>query len=377
MEIEQAYRKLGVKPGASFKEVVEAREDLLAVWHPDRLSDKPRLRSKARAQVREINEAYEALMKHLGRTSTVGESSASANRTTEPTAAPSGDAGSDQPSASLFDEVFSEGTLKSRRQQIPIWPFFALIIVVGPLVSYLLQSSGGDEAEEPPSYSPATEVSRLPTGDEVGSDPEIEIQALDQAAREAAEPTAPTRDSSPSTVGQAPAATPAAARASPDPVLPARQTATQASSQPPEESTAGALTSPSTNVSPPDQPEREPGRPLLVRDPGQPQDSGTEEEESSSSENPETPSQEALRAYSSLLEKSAIAQRLVGGGFEALQFLEWKVVQERGSEIWIDLIVTGPDGGQVHFIWSVDAVDGVVRALSQAARNLESENRAQ
>ncbi len=65
-EIEQAYRTLDLKPGATVKEIVEARDDLLALWDPNRLKSHPRLRSKAAVKIREIHGAYQVLMQHPG-----------------------------------------------------------------------------------------------------------------------------------------------------------------------------------------------------------------------------------------------------------------------------------------------------------------------
>lgn len=57
----QAYRLLGLAPGASFEDVKTAYRDLAQVWHPDRFPDNARLREKAEVNLRRINEAYTVL----------------------------------------------------------------------------------------------------------------------------------------------------------------------------------------------------------------------------------------------------------------------------------------------------------------------------
>lgn len=57
----QAYRLLGLAPGATVDEVKVAYRDLAQVWHPDRFPDNDRLREKAQLNLQRINEAYAVL----------------------------------------------------------------------------------------------------------------------------------------------------------------------------------------------------------------------------------------------------------------------------------------------------------------------------
>lgn len=53
------YEVLGLQNGATKNEVQQAYRDLVKVWHPDRFSaDDERLRRKAEAKLRELNEAF-------------------------------------------------------------------------------------------------------------------------------------------------------------------------------------------------------------------------------------------------------------------------------------------------------------------------------
>ena len=64
LDTAQAYRELGLAPGATVDEVKTAYRDLAQVWHPDRFSDNNRLREKAQQKLQRINEAY-ALLRDL------------------------------------------------------------------------------------------------------------------------------------------------------------------------------------------------------------------------------------------------------------------------------------------------------------------------
>ncbi|NLT39121.1 MAG: J domain-containing protein [Clostridiales bacterium] len=65
------YKVLGVSPGASEQEIKRAYRDLARKYHPDNYHDNP-LSELAQDKMKEINEAYEAIMKN--RTSGGGSS---------------------------------------------------------------------------------------------------------------------------------------------------------------------------------------------------------------------------------------------------------------------------------------------------------------
>ena len=54
-----------------------------------------------------------------------------------------------------------------------------------------------------------------------------------------------------------------------------------------------------------------------------------------------------------------------------MRFTEWSIAGRRGSELLVDLVAEQFGGEPVHFVWGVDTATGKVRALSQAARDLE------
>lgn len=65
------YEVLGVRQGASLDEVRQAYRELAKKYHPDRYADNP-LRDLAEEKMREINEAYDYLMKNNTNSSSNG-----------------------------------------------------------------------------------------------------------------------------------------------------------------------------------------------------------------------------------------------------------------------------------------------------------------
>ncbi len=59
--LDKYFEVLELNPGASLDEIKQAYRDLAQIWHPDRYSHNPRLRSKAEERFKNINEAYQKL----------------------------------------------------------------------------------------------------------------------------------------------------------------------------------------------------------------------------------------------------------------------------------------------------------------------------
>ena len=59
------YKVLGISPGASEQEIKKAYRDLARKYHPDNFQDNP-LADLAQEKMKEINEAYDTLMKNPG-----------------------------------------------------------------------------------------------------------------------------------------------------------------------------------------------------------------------------------------------------------------------------------------------------------------------
>lgn len=319
MNIEEAYRTLDLKPGATLKQVVEARDDLLALWDPDRLTRHPRLRSKAAGKIEEIRSAYTTVMERLGE---------SGGRRGEADA-PSSDV-SPRSSASLFDEVFAHKPA-GKRWNVPPWAIFVAALALAAGIYFLSPAFSGSQSaglQPPPDSVPPVDESP-PIQNNAETEP---FGATEQPAEPGPPPRAP----------ESPTPEPAAAK-------------------PPQRPSGAQAAQPSAPSG---------RRPVLVRrDAESPQKTTPPPPEAPS---PETQAEEAQRqAYESLLAASSAASRLVDGDFENLRFLQWEVVQKKGAEIWIDLSAERPDGSAVHFVWSVNGDTSTVRPLSAAARELE------
>jgi len=59
MDIKRCYEILELDRDASLNEAKQAYKDLVNIWHPDRVSNNPRLKQKAEEKLKEVNVAYE------------------------------------------------------------------------------------------------------------------------------------------------------------------------------------------------------------------------------------------------------------------------------------------------------------------------------
>jgi hypothetical protein len=104
-------------------------------------------------------------------------------------------------------------------------------------------------------------------------------------------------------------------------------------------------------------------------------DLGAAEEEDSGSQqrfvNP-AKTEESQKAFEFLKENSSVAGQLADNTLEGYEWKEWKVIRDDPPIFLIDLISTSTsDDRDLHFVWEVDLETGVVRPLSQAARDLD------
>src|SRR6476620_2173970 len=66
MDLEESYRALGLKPGASLQEVRRSYYELVKFFHPDRHQASPGLLRKATEETKKLNLAYEHVCKVFG-----------------------------------------------------------------------------------------------------------------------------------------------------------------------------------------------------------------------------------------------------------------------------------------------------------------------
>ncbi len=66
MELEHCFELFDLDRNCSPEQAKQAYRDLVHVWHPDRFGDNLRLRQKAETKLKEINSAYDQIMKAIG-----------------------------------------------------------------------------------------------------------------------------------------------------------------------------------------------------------------------------------------------------------------------------------------------------------------------
>lgn len=319
-DLEIAYRILELRPGASLKQISEAREDLLALWDPERLSHYPRLRSKAFTKVREINDAYEVLLEEMRRGTLHSRASSG-----EPSGARKARSADGQ-SASLFDEMFSNPPGK-KAMAVPTWPILLLVLLLVAVLAYWLGARGGSGSEQPEMMSPAEEIEPSPGS---ASPPPEPADEPDETSRFPGAQMPPASNSG--------------------------QSAREESSAGGQPGRSEGRTGPIQSVgnSPTAEPRKGKG-PSLVRE-----EVGWTEEGA-----------ESVRAFHYLKEASFAARTLIEGGFGDLSFMGWEPAGVEGSEVRVRLKATQLDGSTVLFTWSVDRKADRVFAVNQAAIRLE------
>ena len=77
MDRKRCYEILDLNPGASLEEIKAAYRDAVAVWHPDRFVNNPRLKRKAEAKLKDINDAYKTLLSYESKNEEAGRQSRS------------------------------------------------------------------------------------------------------------------------------------------------------------------------------------------------------------------------------------------------------------------------------------------------------------
>ncbi|MDA2932832.1 hypothetical protein MYX82_00660 [Acidobacteria bacterium AH-259-D05] len=359
-DIEQAYRTLGLETGASFKEVMEAHRDLAVVWDPKRFQNNPRLQKKATENLNLINAAFESLRAyHLG--AQKGEALQQPFSRDEPEVEPTGKtkaAESEGRAPSLYQEIFIE-RIGRRKNQIPIWFIVAPIVALLIVVSYWGGPADEDKAQPSKSAQSVKEPSAAESLLEETKNTPGGLQSRAPSAggpmgeSEAAVETAPDISKPASSSSQpAPGST--------------LKNASVSQQVPKSSSEAEAL---KTEV------------PAVERKPDQSKRPVLERETLVSNEEAESPTSREVqeeerwqRAFQMLREKSVVANKLIEGEVVVdLSYHEWKTVRENAPEFWVDLIAyRSTDREELHLIWSVNTDTGVIIALSQAARDLES-----
>jgi hypothetical protein len=282
-------------------------------------------------------------------------------------------------SPSLFDDALSDRMNKSKKSKY-LWPIF--IVVIGLGMTYSIFYGASEKKEELIAQleeSAAEEATSL-------EKQLAEMRSRQKSANEKnlTKSDAGVPEETPSVAKSAPAGDkPPETRPRPSPkatqqekiTTPPVKTETRPlKAEPLRPTEASVSTPPSDNL--PDTSSNQQAS-VSIMDPVSSDDSETEMEPAPEPE-PLIPVEHEL-AYNLLLENSVTAGKLANGEYSTLNYVNnWRVVQENKSELWIDLIAHWANGGDsVHFIWAVNQETRKVRALSQAARNLDSDNKGE
>jgi hypothetical protein len=343
MDRKRAFQILGLPEGSPLDRAEAAYRKLADQWRPERVNDDPALRADAVQKLQLLKEALNVIRLEAGAATDGSNLYGQIYGGRKPKR--EGPPARQRDKPSLLDETFSRSGPRP-------WKFliFGIAAAVAFGLLLLILFPGAERAVE--------------------AEPELEVaqQAeLDLEAESVPLPEEPAPDDAPN---QADARVETPVRG-----VPATATA------PPEEPRL------------PSQPERLQGdRPRLVRDeiagttasksPGiqppqeaEPQRSGsapsTPEAETEAAVPPE-PDPEAEAAFQLLTDRAESALRLHAGLLDDLEFLHWQVVSRTGSNWMIGLSARNQETGrEEQFVWSVDTKQRQVRALSQAARDLE------
>ena len=268
-------------------------------------------------------------------------------------------------SASLLDDTLSDKKNKTN-WKTPIW-IALLVLAVGVLAMYF----SGPSQEEKAEVARQADASRNPelleklvdqakvnesNGSVLQAEPLRQNSAGSQAGTAAINKTSAKIDSSPQKIPQV---SPAVKKTSPSPSAAASVTPAPV-----------PKTGENTAQQDPAEQARPENMPQLIRD----------VKKETPSEKAPAPAEETApqlnsnqESFDYLGKNSTVAAKLINGGFSNLKYSTWKVIRETSQEVWIDVEAVWTTGGPaIHHIWSVDIKNGKIRALSQAARNLEA-----
>ena len=264
-------------------------------------------------------------------------------------------------SASLLDDTLSDKKKKTN-WKTPIW-ISALVIAAGLLVLFF---SGQGTPDDP----------LMPGQADASRNPELleklvnEAKVSETGGSKSGLQAEPLRQNNSTPANNSPAVQ-AQAKTTQAVQPPARKAPAV---QKPSKTSAAASTQPNTPPktaaqSPAPDAEKESipeNMPQLIRD----VKNELPPEETTPAAVPVDPHQES---FNYLEQNNPVAGKLVKGGYSNLSYSNWKVIRETSQEVWIDLEASWSTGGPaIHHIWSVDIANKKIKALSQAARNLEA-----
>lgn len=120
---------LGIKPGATEEEIRQAYLEMVKVWHPDRFTHDPKLQDKAQEKLKELNHAYERLLRPPV-------------NATHPSSGPA------------FDHAVNSSAYYARERRGGVWIILAVIVMaVAGALYFSIKNSESQRVINPKSFS--------------------------------------------------------------------------------------------------------------------------------------------------------------------------------------------------------------------------------
>lgn len=355
-DFDWAWDTLELPANASREAIEQAYNDLRKVWAPERFQADERLKRRAEEQLARIEEAYLLLRDyHTPQDPLLEELYGKAKKNKPRPSAPSPRPESPTPGTtpSLLDSFFADpGSRPAKRFPLG-WLVMGLVVIV--VLAILLVSRFGSTGSptESRSGTPAapTSVPSAQAAPPPAQDLPAEPAQIAAPANKAEPQNIPDQSSGLSRRQEEPLPSQSRSQAQPPPdsARPTRQP-TPGADTPPAKPKPGVKAVTPT-------PSREPEtKPELLRSP---EEGGVAPEEE-------------RRVMNVLGQKSQAAQRILDGTSEQFRVMSWRVLKKDGGEFWAHLVAqSSATNSPTHFIWAVDPARETVRAMSQAARDLE------
>lgn len=334
-DLEQAWQKLGLKPGSPLRDAMEAHRDLSAVWEPHRFADNPRLQRRAAQERAALDDAFATVRRHLAADAPI---TAEAGRSApEAPVSPKPEAPRGEPPVrpSLYEESLAD---RSSRKKIPYgWIVVGLTALA--MIIRLFIGSGEETASGPAAHTPEFE-----SGMQLAQDPPLAEQSPD--SEESSPASAPPESPSANEVRVPGTPSPTAAQP-PAAASPQRQAVSRTETRVPAASNPAA---------PPPAREEAP-------------QTAAEPAPANSVQAADSP---VAKAFQLLREKRELVEQLATQGRSGnLELIQWQPIRSQPPEILID-VVARRQGEEIHLIWAVNLDRQTVRAMSQAARDIEA-----
>ena len=116
MDIKRCYEILELDPDASPDEAKQSYKDLVNIWHPDRVSNNPRLKQKAEEKLKEVNLAYEEVEAFLSSKQNLGPEQKEAPQASAQAKPETGTGARAKPEADYYERAHAESETRDKTE---------------------------------------------------------------------------------------------------------------------------------------------------------------------------------------------------------------------------------------------------------------------